>query len=184
MVYNPYVSILLNKALCLSEVTMFNTGGRFARFMQGRCGLDFFGYMLSWIYLILLIVQIIVGLFSRTASVIMSVIIWVLFFFMLFRIFSKNLAARSKENRWAIGFFGKLPFLRGRTNNFGNPGYYSAYEDKTASYTKPKKQKLPRDKYHVYRKCRSCGAKLRLPKVKGRHSVRCPACNTLFDVWI
>lgn len=154
---------------------MFNTGGRFARFMQGRCGLDFFGYMLSWIYLILVIIQIIVGLFSRTASVIMSVLLWALFFFMLFRILSKNLAARSRENCWAIEFFGKLPFLRGRI---------SAYEDKTSSYTKPKKQKLPRDKYHVYRKCKACGAKLRLPKVKGSHSVRCPACNTLFDVRI
>ncbi len=37
---------------------------------------------------------------------------------------------------------------------------------------------------HVFRKCRYCKSRLRLRRVKGKHTVRCPRCNGLFDVKI
>ena len=39
-------------------------------------------------------------------------------------------------------------------------------------------------KTHVFRKCRYCKSRLRLRRLKGKHTVRCPKCNGLFDVKI
>ena len=39
-------------------------------------------------------------------------------------------------------------------------------------------------KTHVFRKCRYCKSRLRLRRLKGKHTVRCPRCNGLFDVSI
>ena len=39
-------------------------------------------------------------------------------------------------------------------------------------------------KTHVYKKCPKCKAVLRLPKQKGKHTVRCPKCSERFDVKI
>lgn len=37
-------------------------------------------------------------------------------------------------------------------------------------------------KTHVYRKCQNCKKVLRLRKVKGEHTVKCPICNHNFKV--
>ena len=34
---------------------------------------------------------------------------------------------------------------------------------------------------HVFRRCPHCRNTLRLPRVKGAHTVRCPRCNNRFD---
>lgn len=182
---------------------MGKIGRWFANFMRGRNGLDYFGYVLSWIYLALMIIQIIVGMFSATASFIMSVFMWMLFFYMMFRIFSKNIRARSRENAAFTKFWVKTPFGKKNAgkfdrfggyngynyNNYNNYNDYADYTDRTretkeTKKKKNKKQKLPRDKDHVYRTCPECKANIRLPKKKGAHSVRCPRCSTLFDVKI
>ncbi len=174
--------------------------GRFGRwlydFMRGRNGFDYFGYILSWLYLILLFIEIIVGFFSKTAASVISVILWILLIYMIFRIFSKNTAARSRENEKFRSFMSKIGLgSLGYGGGFGG-SYDRFYEDKvndgrygksrsgTGNAKKGKKQKLPRDKYHVYRICPGCKANIRLPKEKGQHSVRCPGCGTLFDVKI
>lgn len=166
---------------------MGKIGRWFASFMKGRNGLDYFGYMLSWIYLALMLIQIIVGIFSAAASFIMSIFMWALFFYMMFRIFSKNIRARSKENAAFTKFWVKTPFGKknaGRFDRFGGyNGYGYDYTDRTGE-PKKKSKKLPRDKDHVYRTCPECKANIRLPKKKGAHSVRCPRCSTLFDVKI
>ncbi len=175
--------------------------GRFGRwlydFMRGRNGFDYFGYILSWLYLILLIIEIIVGIFSRTAASVISVILWIMLIYMLFRIFSKNITARSRENEKFRAFMSKIGLGSLGYGGYGSGSTYNRpYEDKvnnagweksgsgTAGAKKKKKQKLPRDKYHVYRICPECKANIRLPKEKGQHSVRCPKCGTLFDVKI
>lgn len=168
---------------------MGKIGRWFMNFMKGRNGLDYFGYMLSWIYLALMILQIIVGIFSATASFIMSIFMWVLFFYMMFRIFSKNIRARSKENAAFTKFWVKTPFGKRNASRFdrfgGYNGYGYDYTDRTREpKKKSQKQKLPRDKDHVYRTCPECKANIRLPKKRGAHSVRCPRCSTLFDVKI
>lgn len=170
---------------------MGKIGRWFANFMRGRNGLDYFGYVLSWIYLVLVIGQLIVGIFSPLASHIMSIFMWALLFYMFFRMFSRNIRARSRENAKFAAFWVKTPFGKrnaGKFDRFGsyNNYGYTDYTDKTRApkNNKKKKQKLPRDRDHVYRTCPECKANIRLPKKRGKHSVRCPRCSTLFDVKI
>ena len=37
-------------------------------------------------------------------------------------------------------------------------------------------------KTHIYKKCPSCKKTLRLPKIKGNHTVKCPCCQNRFDI--
>ncbi len=76
-------------------------------------------------------------------------------FYALFRFMSRNVYKRRRENDAFCRFFYNL--------------------------THPKKR-IP--KTHVFRKCRFCKSKLRLRYLKGKHTVRCPRCNRLFDVKI
>ncbi|MGM9637743.1 MAG: hypothetical protein ACI3YK_07145 [Eubacteriales bacterium] len=172
-----------------------------SRFMAGRNGMDYFGYCLWWIYLILFLAEIIVGFFSYTAGMILSVLLWVLFFYMIFRMFSRNIPARARENLWWGKVMSKTPFGKKKASRFGsygsynqgyNQGYGQSYRpDDYQDYTntpknppKKKKVKLPRDKDHVYRTCPMCLANIRLPKKKGEHQVRCPKCGNLFEIKI
>lgn len=76
----------------------------------------------------------------------------------LFRVFSRNVARRRAENAAFRRFFYNLFHPRHR---------------------------IPRaPKTHVFRKCKQCKSRLRLRYVPGKHSVRCPRCNALFDIKI
>lgn len=170
------------------------------RFMAGRNGMDYFGYCLWWFYLILFILQVIVRRIYPPAGLVLSILLWILLIYMLFRIFSRNLPARSRENLWWGRVWSKTPFGKKRNARYNafrgfGQGYGSGgsafgrddYHDYTADppkSPKKKKAKLPKDKDHVYRICPACRANIRLPKKKGAHSVRCPRCGTLFDVKI
>ena len=46
------------------------------------------------------------------------------------------------------------------------------------------KRKIADRKTHVYIKCGVCKKMLRLPKVKGEHTVKCPNCANKFKVKI
>lgn len=174
-----------------------------SRFMAGRNGMDYFGYCLLWFYLILLIIQVIVSLFSRIAGAVLSVLLWALFFYMIFRMLSRNLPARARENLWWGRVWSKTPFGKRGNSRFGgsqsggydagygaygagNPGgnFYGDGYSASDAPKKKKKSKLPKDKDHVYRICPSCKANIRLPKKKGTHTVRCPRCGVLFEVKI
>ena len=69
-----------------------------------------------------------------------------------FRTMSRNIAKRRAENQKFCNFF------------------------------KLRKNKFRDRKTHVYRKCPSCKAVLRLPKAKGKHTVSCPKCKNKFSV--
>lgn len=127
---------------------------RLYRFMYGRYGGDTLNKVLIWVYAIWIIVFRIADLFS--SSVWVSLFYWVssasLFFWIMFRMLSRNIYARRKENDAFCGFF------RLRRNKFRDR------------------------KTHVYRKCPKCRAVLRLPKAKGKHFVVCPRCQNRFRV--
>ena len=76
-----------------------------------------------------------------------SLLVWI-----FFRMFSRNLGKRRRENEKFCGFFKLL------------------------------KNKFRDRKTHVYRKCPNCRAVLRLPKSKGKHTVVCPRCKNRFSV--
>lgn len=123
-------------------------------FLYGRYGNDTLNKVLTAIYLIWLIVFTVVDVFVK--SIIFSITGWgislALFFWIMFRMMSRNIYARRLENDKFCGFF------------------------------KLRKNKFRDRKTHVYRKCKSCKAVLRLPKAKGKHFVVCPKCKSRFEV--
>ena len=127
----------------------------FQRMMYGRNGADALCMLLMCLYLILWVASIVAAALD---GVIACIVIWCLqmlvLSYWLFRVFSKNTVKRRNE---VTRFFG---FFRRQRNRF-------------------------RDRRtHVYKKCPSCRAVLRLPKKKGKHTVCCPACKERFSVKI
>ena len=125
------------------------------RFMYGRNGNDGICLVLLWTYLALWILSIVFSIFSLDLlKVTASVLQYVILFYWIFRVFSRNVTKRRLECDRFFGFF------RNRRNRF---------RDRNT---------------HVYRKCPRCRAMLRLPRKKGQHTVCCPACRERFSVRI
>ena len=127
---------------------------KLARFFYGRYGADTLNNVLTGIYLSWLITFSIVDIFVN--SIIFSIIGWLvtvaIFALVMFRMMSRNIYKRRRENEKFCGFF------------------------------KLQRNKFRDRKTHVYRKCPSCKAVLRLPKAKGKHTVVCPRCKNRFNV--
>ena len=128
---------------------------RVAKFMAGRYGIDRFFYFLLGIYFILSVVNI----FVRTYVIVL--INFVIMIFAIWRILSRNIYKRQRENE----FINKVLFKANEIHNL-------------------QKCKKRDRKTHVYKKCPSCRNNLRLPKVKGKHTVVCPCCKHRFETKI
>ena len=125
------------------------------RFMYGRNGNDKLNQFLFWVYFVLLLAN----LFLK--SVILWVVELILVALYMFRFLSRNIYRRQTENRKFLKIWNKF-----------------------TGFFKLQKNKFRDRKTHVYRKCEHCKAVLRLPKKKGKHTVRCPQCNKTFSVKI
>ncbi|WP_322152485.1 zinc ribbon domain-containing protein [Paratractidigestivibacter sp.] len=126
---------------------------RAVEWMRGRRGADDIVYACIYLAFILGVINI----FAHWAW--MSWLALALLVYGLFRIQSKNLAARSRENESFLKAIGPLrPWLQ-------NP---------KAAATEAKQFK------HV--KCSHCGQKVRVPRGKGRLRVTCPKCREKFEV--
>lgn len=123
-------------------------------FMMGRYGIDDFYYFLLICYTVLLLIN----CFLRSASI--SIALWLILGYTLFRILSKNISARQKEN-----------------------AKYLILKNRTIKSFKRTKERF-RDKEHVYRKCPHCKATLRFPRKKGKHDAVCPKCRKNLKVRI
>ena len=128
---------------------------RIARFMIGRYGVDRLYHFLLVLCFILIIVNLFVG------SFIISCLETALLIYATFRVLSRNIYKRQRENQ----FFLKIT-------------------EKPSAFFKLLKCKFRDRKTHVYKKCPSCKNNLRLPKKKGKHTVACPCCQNRFDVKI
>lgn len=125
-----------------------------SRFMYGRYGIDRFHYFLMILFLIIAVAN----CFVRTF--LLQLLQSGLLVYMFFRVFSKNIYKRSRENEW---------FLRGKS--------------KAVDFINFQKNKAS-DKSHCYKKCPHCKSKLRLPRKRGRHTVECPRCKKDFKIRI
>ncbi|MBE6809149.1 MAG: hypothetical protein E7524_06740 [Ruminococcaceae bacterium] len=125
---------------------------RLMQFMSGRYGTDqlFYGLIAAAVTLSFL------NLFIR--SFIVQMLVYALLGYSLFRVLSRNLDARRRENYW---FRDKVSFIKRKKE---------IYDQRRA------------DKCHVYKKCPSCKAILRLPHRIGKHKTVCPRCNREFTV--
>ena len=124
------------------------------RFMRGRYGADTLGNCLMILYVILVVLTTVLGIFIEHP--LFHLISWIaaiaLFIVIMCRMMSRNIAKRRRENEKFCGYF------------------------------KLKKNKFKDRKTHVYRQCPVCKATLRLPRAKGMHTVVCPRCRHRFSV--
>ena len=123
---------------------MNNLKWKLQNFMMGRNGLD---ECAKYSYIAGIVIYVI---YLFTGIGLLYYISTLLLLYGIFRVFSKNLAARQSENRKLLEeiSFQKLRFEQ-------------------------------RKEYRIFR-CKGCGRKVRVPKGKGAISIHCPKCNNDF----
>ena len=126
------------------------------KIMYGRYGNDRLNTCLLWTYIAFTLAVMIMAVFSEHIHwgilLALRVLLWILAFVILFRMFSKDIQKRRRENERFLGFFKLL------------------------------KNRIRDRKTHIYRRCPSCKVIIRLPKAKGKHTVVCPKCKNRFSV--
>ena len=136
---------------------------KFFRFMSGRYGMYGVDH-LSWTLLFAYIAVSFVSGFIPNVWVRLALRLLGLSFvaYMVFRLLSRNLYSRRKEN---------AAFKKGF--------------DKIKAFFKLQRDRIRNIKKYRYRKCPHCKAVLQLPlpKKKGKNSVVCPKCRERFSVF-
>lgn len=126
-----------------------------AKFMYGRYGTD----RLNMFLLIVLIVCAGLNLFVRNGYFSIGMSSWetLLIVLIYYRMFSRNIQKRYAENQKYLSLENKVKRFFGRTKYI---------------------QEQRKD-FHIYT-CPQCRQKIRIPKGKGKISVRCPKCGAEF----
>ena len=120
------------------------------KFMIGRYGIDDLYNFLFRLYLVLFLMDIFIN--SRVLIIIELIVVVIMFY----RVLSKNIYTRQKENRTYLKL--KKEVLKPINNIKRN------FKDRD---------------YYVYKKCHKCKTtlKLPLPKKRGIQHVKCPKCK-------
>ena len=122
------------------------------QFMSGRYGVDTTFYVIFILSAILAFINCFLHLWA------IQIVVYALTFYAIFRMFSRNTNARTKENQIITGWIFKLK------------NYIKVKKSRSADFT------------HIYKKCPNCKAILRLPRRKGKHKTVCPKCSHEFSV--
>ena len=141
------------------------------RFMYGRYGADALYNFLTWLNVILILLSFVVtaimpaeGIATAIVSISFRVVITAIFVWDIFRMMSRNIAKRRRENEIYLR-------TRGAVKRF-----FSANTSKgTRSFNRD-------DAAYVFRDCTKCNSTLRLQRRVGRHKVKCPRCSHSFYV--
>ena len=132
---------------------MFN---RLNNFMMGRNGMDAMnlGLLLGAVVLNL------IGVLTRsnTAYSVLRIVSTLLLVFAIYRMFSRRLEARRKENARFLSLTARV-----RT-------WFANLRGRTAG-----------DRSHKYFTCPGCRNRLRVPAGKGKIEITCPRCGTRFS---
>ncbi len=124
-------------------------GRKFRTFMYGRYGFDELTGFLS----VATVLFVVLALFWRY----FNIVAWLILLYSVFRIYSRNIAARSRERAF---------YLRIRT--------------KVQGFFRLRKNKFRDRKTHRYYKCPSCRSMLRVPRGRGKIEITCPRCGKKF----
>ncbi len=122
------------------------------RFLYGRYGVDQLSMFLLFVYLLLTIVN----LFLRFPYMVYVYVLLLILCY--YRIFSKNITRRRRENERFLKYY--LPIKR---------------------WFKDKKERIRDRKTHRYFTCPNCGQRLRVPKGRGEITITCAKCRHRFD---
>ncbi len=134
---------------------MGNFKNKVARFMYGRYGVDKLYIACMVFFIILSLCRLFI--LNTVVNMILSTLMLFIFIWMFFRVFSKKIYKRRREEAVYLSIMSKV------TGPF-----------------KLAKRKFKERKTHKYIKCKQCRAKLRLPRRKGTLSVICPKCKHEF----
>lgn len=124
---------------------------KFYRFMQGRYGIDQLNSFLMIVCVICFIVNMFIG------SIVLTFIAYGTWLFVIFRMFSKNIYARNRENDKYLNFFS--PLSRWLKLNLMSK----------------------QDPSNKYFSCPKCKQMVRVPKGHGTVVVTCPNCQNKFE---
>lgn len=146
--------------------TMYNTykkdvlmKERFYRFMRGRYGSDGFSRFLGFVSVALFLAYLVAQLLKLSPVVgsVMYVLALVCLIFSLFRTFSKNCNARSREN---YAYYRCVNRIKGFFNS--------------------RKERIKQSKDYCFFRCPKCHVTTRVPRGKGKIRIRCPKCSEQF----
>ncbi len=130
---------------------------RLATFMYGRYGID----NLYWLLFALWLLFNLLSGFPFPPAV--RGLFWILSIaalgIMFFRVFSRNIYRRQKEGQ-----------------------AFDTLWNRIVSFFRLQKNRFRDRKTKAYRRCPSCKAVLRFPRIKGTHPATCPKCRSSFTV--
>lgn len=171
---------------------MGNWSYRFMNFMRGRYGWDQLG-------MFLMIASFAIEILGRIfRSSIVYYIGLALFFWMLFRMFSRNISARVAENQKFINIrnrFANWRYFRQqkRGGRGGYNGGYSGqqgntyYGDFSKSHEQAARENNRASKkggtVYCYYYCPNCKQQVRVPAGKGKVRITCPRCEHKFETY-
>ena len=140
----------------IKKGVLMNFRYKLMQFMSGRYGVDTSFYVIVTSAVVIEVINCFI--FFMPLRYAIQLVVYGLMFFALFRMFSRNIEARRRENAVISGWVGKIK-KKIDTNR-----------QRRADYT------------HIYRKCPNCKATLRLPRRPGKHTTVCPKCGNSFSV--
>ena len=121
------------------------------QFMQGRYGIDQLNSFLIIVSIICFVINIFIG------SMIIRIVAYSAWFYVIFRMFSKNIYVRSVENEKYLNFFSPLSrYLKLKLMNQQEPT-------------------------HKHFACPKCKQMVRVPKGHGKIIITCPSCKNKFE---
>jgi DNA-directed RNA polymerase subunit RPC12/RpoP len=129
---------------------------KFARFMQGRYGVDEFARFTMGAAVVLIVLSIFFG--GQGLGSILDFVGLLAIIYTYYRIFSRNIQKRYEENQ----------------------KYLHATANIRSRFQREKNLMAQRKTHHIYT-CPGCGQKIRIPRGSGRKvEIDCPKCHTKF----
>jgi predicted RNA-binding Zn-ribbon protein involved in translation (DUF1610 family) len=130
---------------------------KLAQWMYGRNGVDALAYAGIVLYFLVFAVN------SFVHTIILTVLGYVIVALMFYRMLSRDLTRRRRENEWFLRVFNRVK-----------------------TWFKRQLRRAREFKTHRYRTCPGCKVNLRLPAKRGSHTVVCPKCGRRVKVrvWV
>lgn len=149
-----------------------NLSEKFRTFMANRNGPDQLARDLVIVALVIIVVSVFLRDAARATVLLIGVVVLA---YSYFRMFSRDIAARSRENE---AYLEKRNRVLRKTDGPAGKVRQAAERAKAAG---EKAARQAKDKDHRYFACPKCGQQVRVPKGAGKIRVKCPKCGEKFE---